>query len=309
MSTDLIRPRNGWQFTQAHEALLAKMSRDSGLAARLEPPADHTGEKAGLTVSLVAHLALVVFFVVGLNWKTEEPAAFEAVLWSELPASRPVAVEQPKPEPVPEPEPPRPQPKAETPAPPKITPPLKADIELTEKKKPEPKKPEPKPEPKKPEPKPEPKKPEPKPEPKKLEPKQPEPRTEAKPEQKFDPELAKKLRQEELARITGGAPNTGSTSAGSSRNKAQYSDRIRQYVRSRLVFPGADTVDGNPEAVFEVRQLPTGEIVSITQRKSSGLPAWDSAVERALQRSSPLPRAEDGSVEPVLVLSFRPKDV
>ena len=101
----------------------------------------------------------------------------------------------------------------------------------------------------------------------------------------------------------------GISSAGTSRNKALYSDRIRQYVRSKLVFPGADTVDGNPEAVFEVKQLPNGEIVSITQKKSSGLPAWDSAVERALQRSSPLPRAEDGSVEPVLVLSFRPKDV
>jgi len=82
--------------------------------------------------------------------------------------------------------------------------------------------------------------------------------------------VAKKLRQEELARIMGGAPNTGSASAGTSRNKAQYSDRIRQYVRSKLVFPGADSVDGNPEAVFEVKQLPNGEIVSITQKKAVG---------------------------------------
>ncbi len=283
MSADLTRPRNGWEFTPAHQALLSKMSKESGLEARLDPPVDHTGEKAGLTVSVLAHLTLVAFFVVGLNWNTEEPAAFEAVLWSEMPANEPIAVQQPKPEPVPEPEPPKPV--VETPPPPKPVEPPKADIELP---KPEPKKkPEPKPEPKKPEPKPEPKKPEP----------------------KIDPEVAKKLRQEELARIMGGAPNTGSTSAGTSRNKALYSDRIRQYVRSKLVFPGADTVDGNPEAVFEVKQLPNGEIVSITQKKSSGLPAWDSAVERALQRSSPLPRAEDGSVEPVLVLSFRPKDV
>ena len=301
MSADLTRPRNGWEFTPAHQALLSKMSKESGLESRLEPPEDHTGEKAGLTASLMAHLALVAFFVIGLNWNVEEPAAFEAVLWSEMPANEPIAVQQPKPEPVPEP--PKPEPVVETPPPPpKPVEPPKAEIELP---KPEPKKPEPKPEPKKPEPKPEPKKPEPKkPEPK-PEPKKPEP----KPEPKLDPELAKKLRQEELARIMGGSPNTGSTSAGTSRNKAQYSDRIRQYVRSKLVFPGADSVDGNPEAVFEVRQLPNGEIVSITQKKSSGLPAWDSAVERALQRSSPLPRAEDGSVEPVLVLSFRPKDV
>jgi colicin import membrane protein len=301
MSADLTRPRNGWEFTPDHQALLSKMSKESGLESRLEPPEDHTGEKAGLTASLMAHLALVTFFVIGLNWNVEEPAAFEAVLWSEMPANEPIAVQQPKPEPVPEP--PKPEPVVETPPPPpKPVEPPKAEIELP---KPEPKKPEPKPEPKKPEPKPEPKKPEPKkPEPK-PEPKKPEP----KPEPKLDPELAKKLRQEELARIMGGSPNTGSTSAGSSRNKALYSDRIRQYVRSKLVFPGADSVDGNPEAIFEVRQLPTGEIVSITQKKSSGLPAWDSAVERALQRSSPLPKAEDGSVEPVLVLSFRPKDV
>jgi colicin import membrane protein len=306
MSADLTRPRNGWEFTPAHQALLSKMSKESGLESRLEPPEDHTGEKAGLTASLMAHLALVAFFVIGLNWNVEEPAAFEAVLWSEMPANEPIAVQQPKPEPVPEP--PKPEPVVETPPPPpKPVEPPKAEIELP---KPEPKKkPEPKPEPKKPEPKPEPKKPEPKPEPKKPEPK-PEPKKpEPKPEPKLDPDLAKKLRQEELARIMGGSPNTGSTSAGNSRNKAMYSDRIRQYVRSKLVFPGADSIDGNPEAVFEVRQLPTGEIVSITQKKSSGLAAWDSAVERALQRSSPLPRAEDGSVEPVLVLSFRPKDV
>ena len=291
MSADLTRPRNGWEFTQAHQALLSKMSKESGLESRLEPPEDHTGEKAGLTASLLAHTALIAFFVIGLNWNVQEPAAIEAVLWSEIPANEPIAVPKPQPERV-QPRP-KPEPVVKTPPPPKPVVKPKADIELP---KPEPKKkPEPKPEPKKPEPK--------KPEPK------PQPKTEPKPEPKIDPEVAKKLRQEELARIMGGAPNTGSTSAGTSRNKALYSDRIRQYVRSKLVFPGADSIDGNPEAVFEVRQLPTGEIVSITQKKSSGLPAWDSAVERALQRSSPLPRAEDGSVEPVLVLSFRPKDV
>ena len=303
MSIDSTRPRNGWEFTQTHQALLSTMSKESDFETRLNPPVDHTGEKAGLTVSVLAHLALVVFFVVGLNWKTEEPAAFEAVLWSELPAIELTAVEpakqEPKLEPKPEllPEPPKPEPKVEPPPPKPVEPP-KADIELP---KPEKKKPEPKPKPK-PEPKPEPK-PKPKPEPK------PEAKPKPKPEPRIDPELAKKLRQEELARIMGGSPSAANNSAGSSRNKAMYSDRIRQYVRSKLVFPGADSVNGNPEAVFEVRQLPNGEIVSITQRKSSGLPAWDSAVERALQRSSPLPRAEDGSVEPILVLSFRPKDV
>lgn len=298
MNAHLIRPHDGWNFTIAHQALLSKISKESGLASRLEPPVDRTGDKAGFVVSLLAHLVLVAIFTLGLNWKTEEPAAFEAILWSEIiPSSEPTATKQTKVQPV-EKQAKR-QPTVE-PTPPKQIASRKADIQLQKKEiKPEPKKkPEPKiPETKKTESKPKPEsKPEPKPEPKETEP-------------ALNTELATKLRQEELARIMGGAPNIGSSSAGTSRNKAQYSDKIRQYVRSKLVFPGADAVSGNPEAIFEVKQLPTGEIVSITQKKSSGLPAWDSAVERALQRSNPLPKAEDGSVEPVLVLSFRPKDV
>ena len=122
----------------------------------------------------------------------------------------------------------------------------------------------------------------------------------------------KKLRDEEIARATGGLPTPNpsqANNAGNSKNKAQYGDKIRQYVRSRIVFPGASNLNGNPQAIFEVRQLPTGEIVSIEKKQSSGNPEWDNAVERALMRSSPLPKADDGSVEPVLVLSFRPKDV
>ena len=274
MDPSIQRP--SLSLSAAQQALLNKIGQDNALGQRPATPADHTGDKVGLTMSIAAHLLLVLFFVIGLAWKTEEPAPFEAILFAELPG--PSAQPAPTPEPQPEPEPvAKPEPaKQPEPAPE----PPKADIKLP---KPEPKKPEPK--------KPEPKKPEPKPEP------------------KVNSDLLKKLRDEEIARATGGLPATGSSSAGNSRNKAQYSDKIRQYVRSRIVFPGASSVDGNPQAVFEVRQLPTGEIVSITQKQSSGIPAWDSAVERALQRSSPLPKADDGSVEPVLLLSFRPKDI
>ena len=298
--------RQPLQITPDQEAVLNKISRDSGLDQRPSQPVDHTGEKAGISLSLLAHLALLSFFVIGLAWKTEEPAAFEAILFSELPHEKAIEAaiephdEPSKPEP-PKPSPPPPKPverKAVEPTQPK---PTKADIELSKPKKPEPKKPEPK----KPEQKPEPKKPE----PKKPEPKKSEPKPEPKPEAKVNQDLLKKLRDEEVARATGGLPSTTSTSAGSSRNKAQYSDKIRQYVRSKIVFPGASTMTGNPQAVFEVRQFPTGEIISISKKQSSGIPEWDNAVERALLRASPLPKAEDGSVEPLLVLSFRPKDV
>ena len=41
-------------------------------------------------------------------------------------------------------------------------------------------------------------------------------------------------------------------------------------------------IPGNPEAIFDVVQLPTGEVMSAKLRKSSGYQAYDAAVERAI---------------------------
>jgi colicin import membrane protein len=66
-------------------------------------------------------------------------------------------------------------------------------------------------------------------------------------------------------------------------------------------------IKGNPEAIFDVVQLPTGEVLSARLRKSSGNGAYDEAVERAILKSSPLPepdRREQFARE--LQLKFRP---
>ncbi len=53
----------------------------------------------------------------------------------------------------------------------------------------------------------------------------------------------------------------------------------------------------NPRAVFRIDQLPTGDIISVRKIKSSGVPAYDDAVEKAIHKSSPLPKKKDGTVE------------
>ncbi len=64
---------------------------------------------------------------------------------------------------------------------------------------------------------------------------------------------------------------------------------------------------GNPEAVFEVVQLPTGEILDAQLRKSSGVKAYDDAVARAILKSSPLPRPDRAEhFSRTLTLRFRP---
>ena len=71
----------------------------------------------------------------------------------------------------------------------------------------------------------------------------------------------------------------------------------------------AQDLQGNPEAVFLVVQLPTGEVLSTRLVKSSGNPAYDTAVERAILKSSPLPLPSDKTLfARELKLTFRPRD-
>ncbi len=67
----------------------------------------------------------------------------------------------------------------------------------------------------------------------------------------------------------------------------EYVARITAKVKGNINEPGS--IAGNPEAVFGVVQLPTGEIIDVRRVKSSGNAAYDEAVQRAIWKSSPLP--------------------
>ena len=68
-------------------------------------------------------------------------------------------------------------------------------------------------------------------------------------------------------------------------------------------------IKGNPEAIFDVVQLPTGEVMSVRLRKSSGHRAYDAAVERAILKSSPLPKPDRPErFQRNLEIKFRPLD-
>lgn len=93
------------------------------------------------------------------------------------------------------------------------------------------------------------------------------------------------------------------------RNKsmADYLGRIRGKIRGNIVLP--PEVKGNPEAVFDVTQLPSGEIVTAHLRRSSGNAALDAAIERAILKSNPLPKPEKNDLfSRSLELHFRPLD-
>jgi len=91
------------------------------------------------------------------------------------------------------------------------------------------------------------------------------------------------------------------------RAEADYIRRIQAKVKGNVVLP--PDMPGNPETIFEVVQLPTGEIIDAVLRKSSGVRAYDDAVQRAIIKSSPLPRPDRPDLfQRSLTLKFRPQD-
>jgi colicin import membrane protein len=87
-----------------------------------------------------------------------------------------------------------------------------------------------------------------------------------------------------------------------------FKHRIQSKIQSYVRLPHKLT--GNPEAVFQVTLLPNGEVARVTLVSSSGQPAYDAEVERAILKASPLPLPAEKDAAAVfrdgLILKFRP---
>ena len=97
------------------------------------------------------------------------------------------------------------------------------------------------------------------------------------------------------------------TEAAQAKAIDDYIRRIQSKIKGNVVVP--PDIAGNPEAIFDVVQLPTGEIIDVQLRKSSGVRAYDEAVQRAIIKASPLPRPDAADLfRRNLTLKFRPAD-
>jgi colicin import membrane protein len=120
--------------------------------------------------------------------------------------------------------------------------------------------------------------------------------------------LKDKLRQEQLARLSSMAGTAGQTGEAerASGPSANYAGKVVGAIRPNIVF--TDVVQGNPAAEVEVTTNPAGDIVGRKLRSSSGSPAWDEAVLRAIDRTGALPRDTNGRVPSPMLIRFKPKD-
>ena len=262
-------------------------------------------------LALGMHALFVLLLVFGVSWQTEHPAPVMVDLWSALPAAtQPVAGQapaSPKPassRPPPAPKPVIPKPAADEPPPPKAP-----DIAL-EKKQAETARL------------------------KKLkaiqeaEEKALEDATRAEADalkkkrdqqaaEQKNRELLRQMEADELAQSMAGETAANAARAAAGKRQAALAQAVGQYrelisakVRGNMRLP--DNLTGNPQVRCLVKLLPTGEVVSVRVTQSSGNAAYDDAVVRAIEKSSPLPlpteRDARAAFVPELSFTHRPKE-
>ncbi len=261
-----------------------------------EPSAPPPGKRAALVLAVAVHLLLALFLFYGVHWQSQSSSAVAVELVRSIPAPQVRSQPAPPPEPKVEPEvEPKPEPQVETKPPPSPPKP-----EIVQKEKPA-KKPVEKPKPTE--------------KPKPLEKPKPPNKPAEKPKPHTDPfqqQLQKDLRATEQRKASEAAAKElaqlQAAQAAASLSKAQqaWQDKIAAKIKGNIVRPVG--VSGDPEAVFEVTLLPDGSLVGEpVLKKSTGIPALDDAIERAIKKSDPLPKPADPSVfERRLVLTFRP---
>ncbi len=101
----------------------------------------------------------------------------------------------------------------------------------------------------------------------------------------------------ESARALAGQKQAASASkqaAEMSRMQNEYVEKIKAKIHGKTLLP--DSLQGNPKAEFMVAVLPTGEVLQVKLLRSSGQPAYDDAVERAILKASPLPMPPDADL-------------
>jgi len=250
--------------------------------------------KRAFTFSLVVHLGLLAFLMIGISWNNTSSSGVEVELWD----SAPQVVTPPEPElktevkeeaadiaikkKVVEKEPP----KKEVKETPKVAKPPPPKEKAKEK---EPKKEEP---------------------PKKVE----APKAQSPAETKANA-AAEKARADQLARLRaaagaegGSGGMVGSGVGGGGNAPPGWTDKVIKKVKPLIVF-NPESISGNPAAVILVNLAPDGAILSTSIQSSSGNAGWDRAVLLALSRAESLPKDDNGKIpQREVKLTFKPKD-
>ncbi|WP_075257316.1 cell envelope integrity protein TolA [Herbaspirillum camelliae] len=306
------------------------------------------GRWRAITLALVMHVALFLFFWIGIRWQSETPLTVEAEIWDPQYKEAAPLPTPPEPEPQPVVEPPKPQPQPQPepkPVPPKVidepkvekpdialqkekerkrkeeqekqeklekekADKLKAEKEKAEKEKAEREKKEKLDADKQ----------------KKLkEEKQKEDEAKKKADAEkqaadkkkqqqaaADAKAAEARRQEDLKRMMGQATSaTGGTGTAEKSQGPKGSPNYANKLRAKIrsnTVFDNSGVSGNPAGEYTVELFPDGTVRSVRVNKPSGVPGFDEAVRTAVMKSQPFPPDTDNKVPSSFTFTHYPKD-
>jgi colicin import membrane protein len=228
---------------------------------------------AGL-LALTVHAAFFALLVFGMRWQSQPTQDFSVELWSSLPVVDVLPQQMPAP-----PVEPAPAVKAEPP-------PVKADIELREKNG------------------------------KKLKDAEEAEKAAKKAEAIAKAAAAAAKQESERHELEAYAAQRAQTEqariraevvAATATQVGRYQDMIRSKIRRNIVMP--PDVPESAVAEFKVTLLPGGMVMDVVLLKSSGIPAYDDAAERAIHKAEPLPMPTETGLQRMfreLRLTIRP---
>lgn len=122
----------------------------------------------------------------------------------------------------------------------------------------------------------------------------------------------KKQREDDLKRLQAqagdGISGDAERSAGP-KVSAGYAQKIGKMIKDATIMPPLTDISGNPAVEYEITLLPDGSVGNVRLLRTCGIPAFDQAVRRAIDRASPFPPdPATGRVPASLVISHRPRD-
>lgn len=128
-----------------------------------------------------------------------------------------------------------------------------------------------------------------------------------------DSKAADQRRQADLKRMMNQATSTtgGSGDAAKTqgpRGTPDYANKIAARIRSNTTFDLPSDLAGNPPVEYAVELFPDGSVRSVRLIKPSGVPGFDEAVARAINKSQPFPPDKDGKVPSSISVIHKPKD-
>ncbi|KVP81168.1 protein TolA [Burkholderia ubonensis] len=120
----------------------------------------------------------------------------------------------------------------------------------------------------------------------------------------------RRVRLAQMQGLAGGGEGGGEglaksgTGTGSGGNAASpgYPDKVRRRVKPHIVWGGErDSLT----TVVAIRCTPSGDVLSVSIRRSSGNSGWDQAVVSAIQASVPLPSDSNGRTPSDITITFK----